>query len=280
MREVAIIGAGELGGLLAHALARRDAVRHVRLIDDAGRVAEGKALDIAQAGPVEGFATQVSGSTELSDAAGASAIVIADRAAGGERQTDEGLLLLKQIARLAPDTIVLCAGAAARELVERGVRELGRPRRALIGSAPEALAAAARAMVALEANGSPSDVSLALAGVPPSQVVVPWQDATIAGFASTRVLDDPARRRLQARTAALWPPGPYALAMAAAKTIEAIAGHSRRVISCFVGPDDHAGWSTRAAAFPVRLGPSGIVEVVQPTLDVRDQVMLENALRL
>ena len=277
MREVAIIGAGELGGLLAHALARRDVARHVRLIDETGRVAEGKALDIAQAGPVEAFATRVSGSAELSDAAGASVIALADRAAGGERSIDEQLLLLKQIVRLAPNTIVMCAGASERELVERGVRELGRPARGLFGSAPEALAAAVRAMVALEANGSPADVALALAGIPPSHVMIPWEDATIAGFAATRTLDEPARRRIQSRTAALWPPGPHALAMAATKAIDAIAGRSRKLVSCFVGPDDSGGRRTRAAALPVRLGPYGIAEMTMPRLDPRDRVALENA---
>ena len=66
MRDVAIFGAGELGGALAHVLARRHAAATIRLIDDRGRVAEGKALDLVQAAPVEAFATQVSGSTEIS----------------------------------------------------------------------------------------------------------------------------------------------------------------------------------------------------------------------
>ena len=89
MREVAIVGAGELGGLIAHALARRNAAGLVRLIDDAGRVAEGKALDISQAAPVEGFTAIVVGSTDLSTAAGADIVVIADRAGRGgvERRT-------------------------------------------------------------------------------------------------------------------------------------------------------------------------------------------------
>jgi hypothetical protein len=51
MREVAIVGAGELGGLVAHALARRNSAGVIRLIDDSSRVAEGKALDISQAAP-------------------------------------------------------------------------------------------------------------------------------------------------------------------------------------------------------------------------------------
>ena len=58
-----------------------------------------------------------------------------------------------------------------------------------------------------------------------------------AGFALTRLVDEPSRRRLAARVAALWPPGPYALAAAAAIVIEAMAGRSRRMASCFVAPD-------------------------------------------
>src|SRR5262245_13800282 len=124
MNEVAIVGAGELGGALAHVLARRDAVRSIRLVDDAGRVAEGKALDIAEAAPIDGFATALTGTTDLMEAAGAQVIAIADRARGGEWRGDEGAALLKRIHRLAPRAIVVCAGAEQRDLVERAVREL------------------------------------------------------------------------------------------------------------------------------------------------------------
>ena len=54
MRDIAIIGAGELGGATAHALARSHVATAVLLVDDRGRVAEGKALDIMQAAPIEG----------------------------------------------------------------------------------------------------------------------------------------------------------------------------------------------------------------------------------
>ncbi len=59
--DVVILGAGELGGTLAHILARSESASIVRLVDDAGQVAAGKALDIMQAAPVEQFATRVSG---------------------------------------------------------------------------------------------------------------------------------------------------------------------------------------------------------------------------
>jgi malate/lactate dehydrogenase len=261
-------------------LARRDIVRSLRLIDDKGHGAEGKALDIAQAASVERFATQLSGSTDVSTAAGATVIVIADRLGGGEWQGEEALQLVQRLARSAPDAILLCAGASQRELVDAGVHELRIARTRLFGSAPEALAAGARALVALAANGSPRDVALSLLGVPPAQTVIPWEDATLAGFALTRLVDEPGRRRLAARVAALWPPGPYALATAATLVIEAISGRSRRIASCFVGPDTSAGRRTRTGALPVRFGPAGIAEVLTPPLTVVEQVALENAMQV
>ncbi len=280
MRDVAIIGAGELGGLAAHVLARRNAARAVRLIDEAGRVAEGKALDIMQAAPVERFSTDVSGSTDIATAAGASVIVMAERAGRGEWPGDEALIVLERVSRFAPRAVLVCADTSHRELVERGVRERHVPRTRLLGSAPEALVAAARAMVALELDRSPADVALAVLGVPPRGLVIAWEEATVAGFAVTRLIAEPARRRLNDRIAALWPLGPYALAAAAAKIVESLLGGSRRTATCFVAPDDSAGIRARAAALPVTLDERGIVEVLQPTLNVAERVALDNAMLL
>lgn len=280
MLDVAILGAGELGGSIAAVLARRQLARTIRLVDPHGQVAAGKALDIMQVAPIEGFAARISGSTEITTAAGATVLVVADRAAGTEWAGDDGLLLLKQLSQVAARRIVLCAGAEQRELIERGVRELGYPRGQLFGSAPEALAAAISALVALETNGSVRDVALMVLGRPPGNVVVPWEDVTVAGAAITRVLDEPARRRLAGRVAPLWPPGPYALANAAAEAIACISGRSRRIVSCFVAPDDSAGRRTRAAALPVRLGLEGIVKVEVPALSANARVALDNAMLL
>ena len=280
MREVAIVGAGELGGLIAHALARRNAADVIRLIDDGGRVAEGKALDISQAAPVEGFATAVASSTGLSDAAGAGVVVIADRVSGDIWQGEEGLTLIRQLNATAPRALFLCAGVPHRELVERSVRELHVPRARILGSASEALVAAATAIVALEIDVSPRDVALSILGVPPHHIVIAWEDATVAGFALTGVMSEPTRRQLTRRIGALWPVGPYALAAAACKVVEAVSGNSRRPVTCFVAPDDGAGVRARATALPVRLGPSGIVEVMMPTLSVVERVALDNAMML
>jgi len=90
---------------------------------------------------------------------------------------------LKQIRSAAARATIVCAGAAHRPVVERASDELGIARGRIVGSAPHALAAALRALVALESNGSPQDVSLAVLGVPPDRIVVPWDEATIVASA-------------------------------------------------------------------------------------------------
>ena len=275
MIDVAILGAGELGGSLAHVLARREIVRRIQLIDPAGQVAAGKALDIMQTGPVEGFTTGLDGTTDISRVAGVQLVVIADQARPAPDADD--LLPLRQIAQLASRALVLCAGANGRTVVERGVRELGYRRERLIGSAPEALASSLRALVALQTNGSVRDVSLTVLGHPPAHAVVDWEEATVGGFSLTRVLDEPALRRLAAQVGPLWPPGPHALAHAAVEAISAMCGISRRSLSCFVAPDDSSGHRARAVALPVRLGPNGIDRIDLPTLSVATQTALDNA---
>lgn len=289
MREVAIVGAGVLGGLVAHELARRNAAGIVRLIDANRRVAEGKALDISQAAPIEGFACVVTGSTDLSTAAGAAIVVIADRVDGPgspghsghtDWQGEDALTLVRQLNAIAPRALFLCSGVSHRELVERSVRELHIPRWRILGSASEAFVAAATAIVALEIDVSPRDVTLSILGVPPNQIVIGWEHAAVAGFALTGMTSEPIRRQLTRRIGALWPVGPYALASAACKVVHAISGDSRRPLTCFVAPDDQAGIRVRAAALPVRLGSSGIVEVMMPPLSVVERVALDNAMLL
>jgi malate dehydrogenase len=280
MREVAILGAGELGGATAHVLARHDVVRAIRLVDDAGSVAAGKALDIAQAAPIDGFATQTSGAVDIATAAGASVIVLADRVGAGEWRGDEGAQLLKRLARMAPNAVLLCAGASSRETIDRAVRELRVDRKRVFGSAPEALASGARALCALAADASPQDVALWVVGSPPDRTVWLWERATIGGVALTSLLTEPDRRRLAARIAASWPPGAYALACAAAAAIDAMAGRTRRAITGFVGPDTSLGSKTQTSALPVRLGAAGIERVMLPELSVAERAALESAMEL
>jgi malate dehydrogenase len=276
MRDIAIVGAGELGGALAHVLARRDACANVCLIDDQGRIAEGKALDLMQAAPLERFTTRVTGSPDLLHAAGADIVIVADRAGQSEWSGEEGLRLIRHLGEIVPSAIVLCAGASHGALVDRAARELHLDSRRIFGTAPEALAAGARALVALMLNASPRDIALTVVGNPPDHTIIPWESAAHAGLPILRQIDEPSRRRVSARIAALWPPGPHALAACAASAVDGIFGRTRAIVSCLVAPGNTALRRSRTAAIPVRLSLRGI-EAVSLQLSVVDQVAFENA---
>ena len=149
MREVAIVGAGELGGAVAHVLARRDArpFDRARRRERPRRRRQGARHRAGRAG--RRFCDTHHRNDGSRDRRGQ--FSRRRRRACGRRRWpgDEGLLLLKRLVQSAPRAVFLCAGPSSRELVERGVRELRIDRRRLFGSAPEALAAGARALVAL-----------------------------------------------------------------------------------------------------------------------------------
>ena len=86
------------------------------------------------------------------------------------------------------------------------------------------------------------------------------------------------RARVEARSRWLWPPGPYALGTAAARTAEAMLSASRRTFSVITQLQGEFGVRDRPGALPVRLGAGGIVEARVPELTTRERVLLETAL--
>jgi malate/lactate dehydrogenase len=272
-----IIGAGELGGALAQSLAAACVVAKVTLVDDSGTVAAGKALDINQAGPIDRYCTRVSSAIELDAIVGAAFVVIADHASRGEWRDDAGVGLVSRITSLNRKAPVVCAGAGQALVVERAVRELGIDRSRIFGTAPEGLRSAVIAITALEAGCASPDVSLTVLGRAPGQIIVPWEDAAIAGRRASSVLSPPEIVRIEGRLAKLWPPGPLTLAAAAARAIHAAISRTPRAISAFVSfsPEGAVG---RTGMLPVLLGPSGIEKVLAPALSSRDRVRLDTAL--
>ncbi len=278
MATVAILGGGELGGALAFALARRDCIGEVRLIDPAGGVAAGKALDILQAGPIERFRTTLWGTDDVMQAIGVAVVAVCDPSpSSDEWKGDAGLSLLRQTIPVGARPPVVFAGTAQRDLIFQAHAELGWPRERLLGSAPEAVTAALRAMVAVESDCSPQDVSLAVTGVPGRHLVVSWAEATIGGEPLGRVLPATSLTRLEARAARIWPPGPYALASAAARAIEGLVTGSRHRFTGFAVLDGELGVRGRVAAVPLSLRAAGFVRIIEPSLGPRERVAFETA---
>lgn len=279
MSFTAILGAGAIGGALAQRLAARGRVREVRLIDAAGSVARGKALDILQSSPIDGFSTRISGAEALESAVGADAIVVADSAKGDAEHTGEpALAMVRRLLAMETRAPLVFAGGNQRELMARTVSELHATARRVIGSAPAALESAVRALVALDLNGTGVEVQLLVAGVPPRGAVIAWESATACGQPLSALVPPHRLAAISARLPGLWPPGPFALASAASRIVEGIVNGSRRRHSCFAAIDvaELPGKAT-IVAMPVEIGREGIVRVLQPALSRQERTQLENA---
>jgi malate dehydrogenase len=279
MSIVAIIGAGPLGGTLAHTLAARGRVDEVRLIDGEGRIAEGKALDILQSAPVEQWNTRVTAATAIEAAAGADVIVFADFVRSGEIAGDAGLATVRTIARLDDGAALLFAGGAQRELMGVAVEELHVAPRRLLGSAPLALESAVRALAAALIDASPADLSIGIAGVPPRDAVIGWDAATAFNQPIASALAAHHLAALSARLPALWPPAPYTLGSAAARVAEALAQGSRRRYTCFAAIDAAGAGRSLIAAVPVEIVKGGIGLALAPALSRHERTLFENGLR-
>jgi malate dehydrogenase len=280
MPLIAVIGAGPLGGALAHTLARRSRVTEVRLIDPGGRIADGKALDILQSSPIDQFSARVTAAASIPAAAGADAIVLADLTSSGEIGGETGLALLRQVAKLDTAAPLVFAGGAQRELMIRGLDELHLAPRRLAGSAPLALESSVRAFTAALLDASPADLSIGVAGVPPRDAVIGWDAATAFGQPIAASLAAHHMAAISSRLPALWPPSSYALASAAARVAEALADGSRRRYTCFAGIDVTGAGRNLVAAVPVEFVRGGIRKAVEPALSRHERTAFENGLRL
>ena len=279
MSTVAIVGAGPLGGALTDALARRSRVGEVRLIDPQGRVAEGKALDILQSSPVEQFSTRVTSGTTCTAAAGADVIVFADLFPGTEISGEAGLAIVREIARMDTKAPLLFAGGTQHELMGYASGELRIASKRLLGSAPLALESAVTALAAALADVSPKDLSIGIAGVPPKNAVIGWDSATAYHRAAGEVLPAHQMSAMTARLPALWPPGPYVLASAAARVAEALTNGSRRRYTCFAAIDVTGTGRDLIAAVPVEIVRGGVGRALEPALSRHERTAFENGLR-
>jgi malate dehydrogenase len=279
MTAVAIIGAGDIGGATASALAELDCVNRMVLIDPAQKAAAGKALDIQQSGAIHGFHTRLEATDDESRVARCDMIVIADRFGppSSEWIGEEGLALIVRLSKSRGDAPVLFAGSSQAGLLQAAAREAGIERKHLIGSSPEALAAAVTAIVAMEARCSPKEINLTVLGAP-ERFVFPWSEASIGGFALERVLTQVQLARVAARAERLWPPGPYALGTAAARVGCAILQSSRRSFSVLTMLGGEFGVRNRLGVLPAMLSPRGIAILREPSLNTRERVQLETAL--
>jgi malate dehydrogenase len=288
-KKIALIGAGNIGGTLAHLAAQKE-LGDIVLFDVAEGVPQGKALDLSQCGPVEGFDAKITGTNDYADIAGADVIIVTagvPRKPGMSRDDLLGINLSvmkavgEGIKNNAPDAFVICITNPLDAMVW-ALREFsGLPHNKVVGMAGVLDSARFSTFLAWEFGVSVRDVTSFVLGGHGDTMVPVTSYSTVAGIpvpdlikmgASTQEAIDAIVTRTRGgggEIVALLKTGSafYAPAASGIAMAEAYLGDQKRVLPCAAWVDGAYGVDGMYVGVPVVIGAGGVEKVIEITLD-------------
>jgi malate dehydrogenase len=288
-KKIALIGAGNIGGTLAHLAAQKE-LGDIVLFDIAEGVPQGKALDLAQCGPVEGFDAQITGTNDYADIAGADVVIVTagvPRKPGMSRDDLLGINLKvmkavgEGIKNHAPDAFVICITNPLDAMVW-ALREFsGLPHNKVVGMAGVLDSARFSTFLAWEFGVSVRDVtSFVLGGHGDTMVPVveystvkgiPVPDLIKMGKSTQERIDAIVKRTangggeivgLLKTGSAFYAPAASGIAMA-----EAYLKDQKRILPCAAYCEGQYGVDGLYVGVPVKIGAGGVEEVIEIELN-------------
>ena len=298
-KKIALIGAGQIGGTLAH-LAGLKELGDIVLFDIADGVPQGKALDLAQASPVAGFDANVAGASDYAAINGADVVIVT---AGIPRQPgmsrDDLLNInLGVVAKVgagirehAPDAFVICITNPLDVMVWALQKASGLPTNRVVGMAGVLDSARFRYFLAEEFKVSVEDVSAFVLGGHGDDMVpsvrystvggVPLPDLIAMGWTTQERVDAIVERTrkgggeivgLLKTGSAFYAPATAAIAMA-----ESYLRDKRRLMPCAAYLQGEYGVNGLYVGVPVVIGAGGVERVMEIKLDAAERQMFEKS---
>ncbi|MEX0627033.1 MAG: malate dehydrogenase [Cucumibacter sp.] len=292
-RKIALVGAGQIGGTLAHVAVLKE-LGDVVLFDIVDGVPQGKALDLSQSGPIEDFDAKLAGTSEYRDIAGADVVIVTagvPRKPGMSRDDllEINLKVMEQvgagISKYAPDAFVICITNPLDAMVWALQRFSGLPTNRVVGMAGVLDSARFRHFIASELGVSVEDVSAFVLGGHGDSMVplprystvagVPLTDLVKMGWLSRERLDEIIQRTRDggAEIVGLLKTGSayYAPATAAIAMAESFLKDKKRVLPCAAYLKGEFGVKGTYVGVPVVIGAGGVERVVEIALNRSEQ---------
>ena len=297
--KIALIGAGQIGGTLAHLAAIKE-LGDVVLFDIAEGTPEGKALDIAESGPSEGFDVSLKGTQSYSDIEGADVCIVTagvPRKPGMSRDDLLGINLkvMKSVGEgmrdHAPNAFVICITNPLDAMVW-ALREFSQlPTEKVCGMAGVLDSARFRHFLAEEFNVSMRDVTAFVLGGHGDTMVplarystvagIPLADLVKMGWTTQEKLDSIIQRTRDggAEIVGLLKTGSafYAPATSAIEMAEAYLKDQKRLLPCAAYCNGEFGLNGMYVGVPAIIGSSGIERIADIQLDSNEQIMFDNS---
>jgi malate dehydrogenase, NAD-dependent len=298
-KKIALIGAGQIGGTLAH-LAGLKELGDVVLFDIAEGVPQGKGLDIAESSPVDGFNARYSGTQDYADIKGADVIIVTagvPRKPGMSRDdlVEINLKVMesvgKGIKQYAPDAFVICITNPLDAMVWALQKYSGIPTNKIVGMAGVLDSARFRYFLSEEFNVSVEDVTAFVLGGHGDDMVplvrystvagVPLPDLVAMGWTTQEKLDkmvDRTRKgggeivNLLKTGSAFYAPAASAIAMA-----ESYLKDQKRVLPAAAYINGAYGIKDMFVGVPVIIGEKGVERILEVTFTSEEKAMFDKS---
>jgi malate dehydrogenase len=294
-KKIALIGAGQIGGTLAHLAALKE-LGDIVLFDIVDGIPQGKALDLAESAPVDGFNARITGTSSYADIAGADVVIVTagvPRKPGMSRDDLLGINLKVMdsvgagLKAHAPDAFVICITNPLDAMVWALQKASGLPPKKVVGMAGILDSSRFRHFLAEEFKVSVEDVSAFVLGGHGDDMVpsvrystvagIPLPDLVKMGWTTQERLDAMVERtrkgggeivNLLKTGSAFYAPAASAIAMA-----ESYLKDQRRVLPCAAQLTGQYGVKDTYVGVPVVIGAGGVERIVEITLDDAEKAM-------
>ena len=293
-RKVTVVGgAGNVGATVARAISNRE-LADVVLIDIAETKAQGVALDILQACPIEGSDSRLIGGNDYADSAGSDVVVVTSGVPRKPGMSRDDLLqvnynimkqVTEQVVRHSPNCIIVPVANPLDAMCQVVYRLSGFPRERVIGMAGVLDSARMRTFIAQELDVSVDNVhAFVLGGHGDTMVPLP-RFSTVAGVPITELLPADRIAAISKRTAdggaeitklvgtSAW----YAPGVAAAEMVDVILKDKKKILPCSVFLQGEYGVRDLFVGVPVKLGARGVEQIMQFKLTAEETAALHKS---
>ncbi|HXS09726.1 MAG TPA: malate dehydrogenase [Candidatus Krumholzibacteria bacterium] len=293
-RKIALIGGGQIGGTLALIAAQRE-LGDVVIFDVLEGMPQGKALDIMESRPVDGYDVNLIGTNNYQDLAGSDVVIVTagfPRKPGMSRDDliNKNIEIIKDVAgnvkTHCPNAFVIVISNPLDAMVYAMKKITGFPRERVVGMAGVLDSARLRCFIAMELNVSVEDVTAFVLGGHGDDMVPLPRLCTVAGIPITKLLSQEAIDRIVKRTrfaggeivellktgSAFYSPAAAAIAMA-----ESYLKDKKRVLPCAALLQGEYGVDGLYVGVPVVIGAGGVERVMEIDLSADEQKLFEES---
>jgi malate dehydrogenase len=290
-KKISIIGAGFVGATAAHWAAEKE-LGDVVLVDILEGIPQGKALDLFQAAPVEGFDARVTGSNGYDETKDSSVVIVTSGVPRKPGMSREDLLeinkkiiesVVTQVVERSPQAVLIMVTNPLDTMTYLAFKKSGFPKQRVIGMAGILDTARFKAFIAMELGVSVEDIQALLLGGHGDEMVPLPRYTTISGIPLSQFLPKETIDRLVDRTRKgggeivnLLKTGSafYAPSAAAIQMTEAILKDKKRILPCCVYLDGEYGLKDIYFGVPVKLGAGGVEAVIELQLNEEEKKLV------